>query len=164
MVEMQETSDILQMATSRTLVVLDELGRGTSTFDGVSQFSLIVCTFAYRHCYFQMAIASAVLQHIVQNVKCKTLFITHYPQVATDLERMFPHAVGNMHMGFTEETRLDGRRDVTFLYRLQPGLVAESFGVECARLAGLPDAVLDVASQKAAGMKVIIEERIRRTK
>ncbi|EIW60757.1 mismatch repair protein MSH3 [Trametes versicolor FP-101664 SS1] len=145
MVEMQETSDILQMATSKTLVVLDELGRGTSTFDG-------------------MAIAGAVLQHLVQEVKCKTLFITHYPQVATDLERMFPSDVGNMHMGFTEETRVDGTREVTFLYRLEPGLVTESFGVECARLAGLPETVLQVATTKAANMKIVIEERIKRTK
>ncbi|KAI0637370.1 muts domain V-domain-containing protein [Trametes polyzona] len=145
MVEMQETSDILHMATSKTLVVLDELGRGTSTFDG-------------------MAIAGAVLQHLVQDVKCKTLFITHYPQVATDLERMFPAAVGNMHMGFSEETRVDGTREVTFLYRLEPGLVTESFGVECARLAGLPESVLQIASARAASMRDIIEGRIRRTK
>ncbi|KAI0373318.1 hypothetical protein BV20DRAFT_1104314 [Pilatotrama ljubarskyi] len=145
MVEMQETSDILQMATAKTLVVLDELGRGTSTFDG-------------------MAIAGAVLQHLVQTVKCKTLFITHYPQVATDLERMLPSDVGNMHMGFSEETRIDGTREVTFLYRLEPGLVAESFGVECARLAGLPESVLQIASTKAASMRQTIQERIRRTK
>ena len=111
-----------------------------------------------------MAIASAVLQHLVENVKCKTLFITHYPQVATDLERAFPSDVGNMHMGFTEETRIDGRRDVTFLYRLEPGLVADSFGVECARLAGLPEPVLEEASQQSASMKRIVQERIRRTK
>ena len=111
-----------------------------------------------------MAIAGAVLQHLVQTVKCKTLFITHYPQVATDLERMFPFDVGNMHMGFTEETRIDGTREVTFLYRLEPGLVAESFGVECARLAGLPESILKVATTKAASMKQLIEERVRRTK
>ncbi len=111
-----------------------------------------------------MAIAGAVLQHLVQAVKCKTLFITHYPQVATDLERMFPSDVGNMHMGFTEETRVDGTREVTFLYRLEPGLVTESFGVECARLAGLPETVLQIATAKAASMKIVIEERIKRTK
>lgn len=111
-----------------------------------------------------MAIAAAVLQHLVQHVKCKTLFITHYPQVATDLERMFPSNVGNMHMGFTEETRIDGTREVTFLYRLEPGLVTESFGIECARLAGLPEIVLQVATDKAANMKQVIEERLKRTK
>ncbi len=111
-----------------------------------------------------MAIAGAVLQHLVQNVKCKTLFITHYPQVATDLERKFPSDVGNMHMGFTEDTRIDGTREVTFLYRLEPGLVAESFGVECARLAGLSESVLKVASDRAENMKQLVEERVRRTK
>ncbi|TBU29038.1 muts domain V-domain-containing protein [Dichomitus squalens] len=145
MVEMQETSDIIQTATPRTLVVLDELGRGTSTFDG-------------------MAIASAVLHHLAQNVKCKTLFITHYPQVAADLERLFPAEVGNVHMGFTEETRIDGSREVTFLYRLESGLVTESFGIECARLARLPESVLKIAAGKALHMRQMIEERVRRTK
>lgn len=163
MVEMQETSDILQMATPKTLVVLDELGRGTSTFDGVC-FCIYKMPLTDPIFALQMAIAGAVLQHLVQEVKCKTLFITHYPQVATDLERMFPTDVGNMHMGFTEETRIDGTREVTFLYRLERGLVTESFGVECARLAGLPETVLQVASEKAANMRQIIEERVRRTK
>ncbi|OBZ75370.1 DNA mismatch repair protein MSH3 [Grifola frondosa] len=140
MVEMQETSDILQMATSKTLVILDELGRGTSTFDG-------------------MAIAGAVLQHLIQVVKCKTLFITHYPQVATELERKFPSDVENLHMGFTEDTRVDGTREVTFLYRLAAGITAESFGVECARLAGLPESVLRTASDEAQRMKALIEAR-----
>ena len=111
-----------------------------------------------------MAIASAVLHHLVQNVKCKTLFITHYPQVAVDLERLFPADVANMHMGFTEDTRIDGTREVTFLYRLEPGLVMESFGVECARLAGLPESVLQLASDKAESMRRVIEKRLLRTK
>ena len=111
-----------------------------------------------------MAIASAVLHHLVQNVKSKTLFITHYPQVATDLERLFPAEVGNVHMGFTEETRIDGTREVTFLYRLEPGLVTESFGIECARLARLPEPVLKIAAGKAAHMRQMIQERVKRTK
>ncbi|KAG9099780.1 Mismatch repair protein msh3 [Ceratobasidium sp. 370] len=68
MVEVSETAEIIKTATPRTLVILDELGRGTSTFDG-------------------MAIAHAVMQHLVENVKCKTLFITHYPLIALDLEQ-----------------------------------------------------------------------------
>ncbi len=111
-----------------------------------------------------MAIASAVLHHLVQNVKCKTLFITHYPQVAVDLERLFPADVGNMHMGFTEETRIDGTREVTFLYQLEPGLVTESFGIECARLARLPESILQVAAGKAVHLRQMIEERVKRTK
>ena len=105
-----------------------------------------------------------MLRQLVENVRNKTLFITHYPQVATDLERMFPTLVGNMHMGFTEETRVDGSREVTFLNRLEPGLVTESFGIECARLAGLPESVLQVAGSKAVHMKRLIEDRLKRTK
>ncbi|OCH90300.1 hypothetical protein OBBRIDRAFT_826026 [Obba rivulosa] len=145
MVEMQETSDILNIATSKSLVILDELGRGTSTFDG-------------------MAVASAVLEHLVEIKKCKTLFITHYPHVAMDLERRFPLDVKNMHMGYTEDTRIDGTREVTFLYRLTPGITTESFGVECARLAGVPESILRLASEKAQSMQAATEERIRRNK
>ncbi|KAI0086630.1 muts domain V-domain-containing protein [Irpex rosettiformis] len=140
MVELQETSDILRLATPRTLVVLDELGRGTSTFDG-------------------MAIAGAVLQQLVQNTKCKTLFITHYPEVASDLEKGFPEHVENLHMGYTEETRIDGTREVTFLYKLAPGMATDSFGVECGRLAGLPEEILRRATDEARRMQTIIEKR-----
>ncbi|KAH9929644.1 muts domain V-domain-containing protein [Amylocystis lapponica] len=145
MVEMQETSDILQLATPKTLVILDELGRGTSTFDG-------------------MAIAGAVLQHLTQVTKCKTLFITHYPQVATDLERRFGADVENLHMGFTEDTRIDGTREVTFLYQLTSGITEESFGVECARLAGVPEAILQLASTRSQNMRATIEARVKRNK
>ncbi|KAH7889258.1 muts domain V-domain-containing protein [Phlebopus sp. FC_14] len=142
MVEMAETNDILKTASSRSLVILDELGRGTSTADG-------------------MAIADAVLQHLVENIKCKTLFITHYPLVAIDLERMFPDDVQNLHMGYTTDTRIDGRRDVTFLYRLTRGFAEESFGVECARLAGIPEHILSVATERSEICRASIESRSR---
>ncbi|KAI0340128.1 DNA mismatch repair protein MSH3 [Trametopsis cervina] len=142
MVELQETSDILQLATPRTLVILDELGRGTSTFDG-------------------MAIASAVLQHLIQNTRCKSLFITHYPEVAQDLERRFPEEVENLHMGYTENTRADGTREVTFLYKLTQGMVTDSFGVECGRLAKLPEPLLRRATEQAVVMHAVIERRKR---
>lgn len=158
MVELQETSDILQLATRRTLVVLDELGRGTSTFDGV-------CSSVHQNLtselmrLLQMAIASAVLQHLVQNTRCKTLFITHYPEVALDLERRFPEDVENLHMGYTEETRIDGTREVTFLYKLTSGMATDSFGVECGRLAGLPENILRLATNEARKMQALIEKR-----
>ncbi|TFY77098.1 hypothetical protein EWM64_g6915 [Hericium alpestre] len=145
MVEMSETSDILLSSTSKSLVILDELGRGTSTFDG-------------------MAIAQAVLQHLVEEKKCKTLFITHYPLVAIDLERRFPQDLQNLHMGFREDTRITGVREITFLYRLTPGLAKGSFGVECARLAGLPEEILTAAGLQAEKLRVLVEERNKRNK
>ncbi|KAI6124838.1 muts domain V-domain-containing protein [Pisolithus croceorrhizus] len=138
MVEMAETSEILTMATPKSLVILDELGRGTSTADG-------------------MAIADAVLHHLIQDIKCKTLFITHYPLIAIDMERRFPKEVQNIHMSYTTETRVDGRRDVTFLYRLTRNFAKESFGVECARLAGIPEEVLTVATERSERCRVSVE-------
>ena len=71
-----------------------------------------------------MAIADAVLHQLVQSTKCKTLFITHYPLVAASLEHRFPRDVENLHMEFDTRSRIDGTREVTFLYRLVGGLVA----------------------------------------
>ncbi|KAG8910926.1 Mismatch repair protein msh3 [Tulasnella sp. 418] len=137
MVEMQETSDIMKQATSRSLLILDELGRGTSTFDGV-------------------AIASAVLQHLVDTVKPKLLFITHYPLIATEFGRMFSD-VENLHMGFAQT---QGKRRIDFLYKLEPGIASGSFGIECARLAGLSDKILDHAYKQSHEMKILVDRRI----
>ncbi|KAG7452688.1 uncharacterized protein BT62DRAFT_958683 [Guyanagaster necrorhizus] len=145
MVEMAETSEILHTATERSLVILDELGRGTSTFDG-------------------MAIADAVLQHLVHSVGCKTLFITHYPSIALGLKKKFPKAIHNLHMGYEAETSIAGFRDITFLYRLTSGIASESFGVECGALAGLPESILSVAAEQSSRMKDQIIARTRRNK
>ncbi|KAJ6496538.1 DNA mismatch repair protein MSH3 [Mycena vitilis] len=143
MVEMTETSEILHAATSNSLVILDELGRGTATFDG-------------------MAIAYAVLDHLV--TKCKTLFITHYPLVAKELEDKFPGRVQNVHVGYSTETRGVGNRDVTFLYSLRSGIAPESFGVECARLAGLPESILSNASKQSSTMEATVTARTKRNR
>ncbi|KAF5386928.1 hypothetical protein D9615_001885 [Tricholomella constricta] len=143
MVEMSETSEILHSATRNSLVILDELGRGTSTFDG-------------------MAIADAVMQQLVETTKCKTLFITHYPLVASNLEAQHPLDVENLHMGYEEETRIDGTREITFLYRLTLGMASESFGIECGRLAGLPESLLTVAVESASKLQVHVRDRTRR--
>jgi|SRR5882762_8442832 len=111
-----------------------------------------------------MAIAQAVLQHLVQTTRCKTLFITHYPLVATELERRFPNEVQNLHMGFTEDTRINGVREITFLYQLTAGLATESFGIECGRLAGLPENILQIAAVQAEKLRVLVEERHKRNK
>ncbi|KAF8959081.1 DNA mismatch repair protein MSH3 [Flammula alnicola] len=145
MVEMSETSEILQTATNRSLVILDELGRGTSTFDG-------------------MAIADATLQYLVDKVKCKTLFITHYPLLATRLQSKFPKDVQNLHMGYEAESRINGTRSITFLYHLISGLATESFGIECGRLAKLPEEVLSVAAERSMHMQEEVRQRARRNR
>jgi DNA mismatch repair protein MSH3 len=112
----------------------------------------------------KMSVAYAVLQHLIMELKCKTLFVTHYPLVATELERKFPIYLQNMHLGYDVDNRVDGKRDITFLYRLTPAIASESFGVECARLAGLPESVLDVAASRSKALQGLIEDRSKRNK
>ena len=116
MVEMAETSAILHTATARSLVLLDEIGRGTSTYDGVS-------------------IAWAVSEHLHDRVGCKTIFATHYHEL-TQLAQELP-AVRNFNVAVREVGD-----EVLFLHRLQPGGADRSYGIEVGRLAGLPPAVI----------------------
>ena len=116
MVEMRETAQILRHATPRSLIVLDEIGRGTSTYDGVS-------------------IAWAVAEHIHDRIGAKTLFATHYHELAA-LAAEHPR-VRNVSVAARE-----WKGEVVFLRKLVPGGASRSFGVEVARLAGLPDAVI----------------------
>ncbi|WVF67166.1 hypothetical protein IAT40_001912 [Kwoniella sp. CBS 6097] len=140
MVELSETSDILRTVTPRSLVILDELGRGTSTYDGV-------------------AIAYATLSHIA-GTGCNTLFVTHYPMVAEQLARERPKQISNWHMSFDEVKLPDGSAEITFLYKLTKGLAEASFGVWCARLAGLPKSVLDTAQIRADYLKHETQQRV----
>jgi DNA mismatch repair protein MutS len=116
MVEMRETAEILRSATRRSLVILDEIGRGTSTFDGLS-------------------IAWAVAEYIDEVIGCRALFATHYHEL-TELAESSSH-VANYCVSARE---LDG--DVVFLHRLQRGAASRSYGVAVAKLAGLPESVL----------------------
>jgi DNA mismatch repair protein MutS len=116
MVEMSETSAILHNAGPRSLVLLDEIGRGTSTYDGVS-------------------IAWAVSEHLHDAVGCKTVFATHYhelTQLADELVALRNYNVAVREVG----------DEILFLHRLQPGGADRSYGIEVGRLAGLPTAVL----------------------
>ncbi|WVR03855.1 hypothetical protein IAU60_000852 [Kwoniella sp. DSM 27419] len=140
MVELSETSDILRTVTPRSLVILDELGRGTSTYDGV-------------------AIAYATLSHIA-GIGCNTLFVTHYPMVAEQLAKEKPDQISNWHMSFDEIKLPDGSAEITFLYKLTQGLAEASFGVWCARLAGLPKSVLDTAQIRADYLKHETQQRL----
>ncbi len=121
MVEMVETAAILNQATPRSLVILDEIGRGTSTYDGLS-------------------IARSVIEHLHNNPRlgCKALFATHYHEL-TELARTLP-GVRNFSVAVTEE---EGR--VVFLHRIVPGGADRSYGVHVAQLAGLPQAVISRA-------------------
>src|SRR6185312_3470460 len=119
MVEMSETANILRYATSRSLVLLDEIGRGTSTFDG-------------------LAIAWAVAEHIHDQVRCRTIFATHYHEL-THLAHEKEHVV-NLTMAVRE-----WQDRVVFLRKLVPGAASRSYGVQVARLAGVPAPVLDRA-------------------
>jgi DNA mismatch repair protein MutS len=120
MVEMTETAAILRHATRRSLVVLDEIGRGTSTFDG-------------------MSIAAAVLEHLHDTVRCRAMFATHYHELTALAERL-PGAA-NVNVAAREFGH-----DIVFLRKLAKGGASRSYGIQVARLAGLPATVVRRAS------------------
>jgi len=124
--ELEETASILTHGTSRSLAVLDELGRGTSTFDGA-------------------AIAAAVLEELKANVRCPTLFATHYHPVSREAAQC--PQVAPFHMAADVDERTG---EMTFLYRFLPGLCPSSHGHRVAQLAGLPKGVLVEATAKSA--------------
>jgi len=121
MMEMLETAAILERATARSLIILDEMGRGTSTYDGLS-------------------IAWAVAKELAGNVRAKTLFATHYQEL-TRLADELPNVI-NLHVAVKEVGK-----EVVFLHRVEPGVAAGSYGVHVARLAGLPDRVTEQAER-----------------
>ena len=127
MVEMTEAANILNNATSRSLVVLDEVGRGTSTFDGVS-------------------LAWAITEHLHDAVGCRALFATHYhelSQLAAKLPRLRNYTVQVQEL----------EREVVFLHSIAPGCAAKSYGIHVARLAGVPESVLERAEVVLRGLE-----------
>ncbi|MBU2863746.1 DNA mismatch repair protein MutS [Reinekea forsetii] len=129
MVEMTETANILHNATQNSLVIMDEVGRGTSTFDGLS-------------------LAWSTATQLVSQVKALTLFATHYFEM-TALAEANPE-VANVHLDATEH---DDR--LVFLHRVQPGPASQSYGIQVARLAGVPESVISHAKQKLAELEAI---------
>jgi DNA mismatch repair protein MutS len=121
MVEMTETANILHNATDRSLVILDEIGRGTSTFDGVS-------------------LAWAIAEHLHDTVGCRTLFATHYHELV-DLEKTRPR-LRNANVAVREH-----QGEIVFLHRIVPGGADQSYGIHVARLAGVPSGVLERAGE-----------------
>ena len=127
MVEMTETANILHNASSESLVLLDEIGRGTSTFDG-------------------LALAWAAAARLAEHNRAFTLFATHYFEL-TQLEHSAP-GVANVHLAATEH-----KGDVVFLHQVQPGPASQSYGIGVARLAGLPQPVLNHARELLAELE-----------
>ncbi len=119
MVEMTETASILHQATQQTLVLMDEVGRGTSTFDGV-------------------ALAASIAQHLALKSRALTLFSTHYFELTAQANTLT--GVQNVHFG-----ALEHQRGITFLHTLQAGAASRSYGLAVAKLAGLPHSVLTQA-------------------
>jgi DNA mismatch repair protein MutS len=121
MVEMTETANILNNATDKSLVILDEVGRGTSTFDGV-------------------ALAWAATEHIARRIGCRTLFATHYHEL-TELADVL-EGVANFNVAVRE-----WQDQVVFLHKIVPGGTDKSYGVHVARLAGVPREVVERAKE-----------------
>jgi DNA mismatch repair protein MutS len=121
LVEMSEVAAILNHATPASLVLLDEVGRGTATFDGLS-------------------IAWAVVEHLQKNTRARTLFATHYHEL-TELAELLP-TVKNVHVSVKETPN-----EIIFLRRVEPGSADKSYGIEVARLAGLPKSVIERARE-----------------
>ncbi|KAI0144435.1 DNA mismatch repair protein msh6 [Xylariaceae sp. FL1272] len=124
-VELSETKKILSEATPRSLVILDELGRGTSSYDGV-------------------AVAQAVLHHIATHIGCVGFFATHYHSLATEFESHPEIRAKRMQIHVD-----DKNRKVTFLYKLEDGVAEGSFGMHCAAMCGISDGVIERAETAA---------------
>ena len=121
MVEMKESANAIKNATSKSLILFDELGRGTSTYDG-------------------MSLAGSIIEYINENIKCKTLFSTHYHEL-TDMENKYS-GIKNVHVKALEE-----EGNITFLHKVLPGSVDKSYGINVAKLADLPNAIIDRANE-----------------
>lgn len=121
MVEMKESANAIKNATSKSLILFDELGRGTSTYDG-------------------MSLAGAIIEYINENIKCKTLFSTHYHEL-TEMENKYS-GIKNVHVKALEE-----EGNITFLHKVLPGSVDKSYGINVAKLADLPNNIIDRANE-----------------
>ncbi len=121
MVEMNEARNAIINATVDSLILFDELGRGTSTYDG-------------------MSLAEAILEYVNKNIKCKTLFSTHYHEL-TKLEDVIP-SIKNIHVSAREENG-----NITFLHKIKDGAVDKSYGIHVAKLAGMPEELTNRAQE-----------------
>ncbi|WP_245929347.1 DNA mismatch repair protein MutS [Agarilytica rhodophyticola] len=127
MVEMTETANILNNATDKSLVLMDEIGRGTSTYDGLS-------------------LAWASVEHLAKNINAFTLFATHYFEITSLADQL--DAVVNIHLDATEHND-----DIVFLHNIQKGPASKSYGLQVAKLAGIPEQVIDCAKKQLAKLE-----------
>ena len=133
MAEMLEAGSILATATAASLVIVDELGRGTSTYDG-------------------FGLASAISEHLSLRTRCFTLFATHFHEI-TALEDELPRGVArNFHVSAATSGQ-GSNATITFLYSLRPGPCPSSFGIAVARMANFPQSVIDCANERAAKLE-----------
>ncbi len=121
MVEMKEARNAIMNATEKSLILFDELGRGTATYDG-------------------MSLAQGILEYISENIHAITLFSTHYHEL-TSLDKKYKN-IKNVHVSAIEE-----KNTITFLHKIKDGAIDKSYGIHVARLAGMPDELLDRASE-----------------
>jgi len=126
MVEMIETANILNHADESSLIILDEIGRGTSTLDGLS-------------------LAWSICEWLAQN-SARTLFATHYHEI-TELEDRLENKVKNLHVAVREWTTEDGNQEIAFLHSIRPGCADQSYGIHVAQLAGVPRTVTERARE-----------------
>lgn len=132
MVEMTETANILHNATDKSLVLLDEIGRGTSTFDGLS-------------------LAWAVAKQLLEKNRSYTLFATHYFELTRIIEE-FKHAA-NVHLDAVEHGAGDGK-NIVFMHKVEEGAANQSYGLQVAQLAGIPKSVVAAARRKLAQLEI----------
>lgn len=150
LVELDHCSRIIKCATPRSLVILDELGRG------IPPSAPCICTDGHTlfvtgtSTHDGVAVAKATLLYLINHVKCATLFVTHYPEIS---EISDDQQVVNLHMDYLLGDMKDGVSDVVFLYRAVSGEAGSSHGLNVAHLAGLPPHLLAIALAKTRELK-----------
>jgi len=132
MIEMTETANIINNATAKSLVILDEVGRGTSTYDGLS-------------------LAWAITEHIANKIKCRTLFATHYHEL-TELSELFAN-IKNCNVAVRE-----WMDEVVFLHKILPGGTDKSYGIHVAKLAGIPKPILERSKEILAELETTFQK------